>query len=146
MTVPTPMESIPVFARGGSVLPTWTDAPESTAGYAPVVVELHLFVPDSGGTYTSILQEDDGLTFAALSGARLRTTFTVTRSGSQLRLSAEVGGDGFPEFRREAFDLVVHGAVIEEVILDDERIAGSAAGRFRLPRAGLDFHVELQLG
>jgi alpha-glucosidase len=146
LTVPTPMESIPVFARGGAVVPMWTDAPESTAGYAPVVVELHLFVPESDGNVTSMLQEDDGLTFAALAGARLRTTLTVTRTGSRLRLSATVEGNGFPEFRREAFSLVVHGAFVEEVRLDGEQIAASPAGSFRLPRAGLDFNIELQLG
>jgi alpha-glucosidase len=69
----------------------------------------------------------------------------VSRSGSALILSAAVAGDGFPEFRREAFDLVVHGAVVEEVTLDGEQVAASPAGSFRLPRAGLDFRLELEL-
>ena len=67
-------------------------------------------MPRSDGTYESMLQEDDGLTTAALDGARYRTTFTVTRSGDRVRLDARVEGDGYPEFAREAFHLVVHGA------------------------------------
>ena len=41
------------------------------------MVELHLFVPVADGAYHSMLQEDDGLTFAALDGACYRTTFEV---------------------------------------------------------------------
>ena len=33
--VPTPMEQIPVFARGGAVVPLWPEAPDSTDGYHP---------------------------------------------------------------------------------------------------------------
>ena len=39
---PTPMDRIPVFARAGSVIPMWPEAPPSTDGYHPEVVELHL--------------------------------------------------------------------------------------------------------
>ena len=145
VAVATPMESIPVFARGGAVVPMWTDAPDSTAGYAPLLIELHLFVPAADGTYTSMLQEDDGLTFAALSGARFRTTFTVLRTGSSLSVEAEVEGNGFPEFRREAFELVVHGASVDSVDLDGEPLPTANPGRFRLPRAGLGFRVDLRL-
>ena len=42
---PTPMEQIPVYARGGAVIPMWPEAPPSTNGYQPRTVELHLFVP-----------------------------------------------------------------------------------------------------
>ena len=54
----------------------------------------------------SLLQEDDGLTLAAPTGARHRTTFELTRAGGRLTLRAEVDGDGYPEFAREAFELV----------------------------------------
>ena len=57
------------------------------------MIELQLFVPERDGTYVSMLQEDDGLTFAAGEGARYRTTFTVTRRGNRLTVQA-VSGDG----------------------------------------------------
>jgi alpha-glucosidase len=88
--------------------------------------------------YQSMLQEDDGLTFAALAGARYRTTFTVARVGAELTLSADVNGDGYPEFARERFVLVLHGAVPEEAYLDDTMIIGSG-GRFEIPNRGFRF-------
>jgi alpha-glucosidase len=106
----TPMDRIPIYARGGAVIPMWPEAPASTTGHHPRAIELHLFVPRGDGTYESMLQEDDGLTTAALGGARYRTTFTVTRRGDRVTLDAHVEGDGYPEFAREAFHLVVHGA------------------------------------
>ena len=105
------MDRIPLFARGGAVIPMWTEAPASTAGYQPTAVELHLFIPVADGTYRSALQEDDGTTFAANAGTRLGTSFEVTRVGRQITVSAEVDGDGYESFARDQFQIVVHGAV-----------------------------------
>jgi alpha-glucosidase len=111
----TPMERIPIYARGGAVIPMWPQAPPSTAGHHPATIELHLFVPREDGTHTSLLQEDDGLTTAARDGARYRTTFEVTRRGGTVTVTAEVDGDGYPEFARESFRLVVHGAEVDDL-------------------------------
>jgi alpha-glucosidase len=101
-------------------------------------MELHLFVPASDGVYSSMLQEDDGLTFAALRAARYRTTFTVERAGTQLTVKAEVSGDGYPEFVRERFLLVLHGAEADAARLDDVMIIG-ANGRFEISNSGSGF-------
>jgi alpha-glucosidase len=85
-----------------------------------------------------MLQEDDGLTFAALEGARYRTAFTLARVGAGLTLDAEVSGDGYPEFNRDRFVLVLHGAAPEEAYLDDAMIIGSG-GRFEIPNIGVRF-------
>jgi alpha-glucosidase len=139
LTVSTPLDRIPIYARGGAVIPMWPEAPSSTTDYHPAVVELHLFVPASDGVYYSMLQEDDGLTFAALRGARYRTAFTVERAGSQLTVNAEVSGDGYPEFRRERFVLVLHGAAADMGQLDDVMITG-ANGRFEIANRGTNFN------
>ena len=102
----TPMDRIPLFARGGAVIPMWPEAPPSTDGYHPTVIELHVFVPGEDGTWTSELQEDDGLT---TTGGFLRTTFTLARSGDEVTLRADTVGDGYPEHARERFEVVVHG-------------------------------------
>jgi alpha-glucosidase len=139
----TPMDRIPIYVRGGAVIPMWPEAPRSTDGYYPRVVELHLFVPRTDGRFTSTLQEDDGITFAARDrDARYRTTITVTRAGSRITLSADVTGNGYPEFAREAFHLVLHGLNVDTVRLDGEDV-GATDGRFVLPRAGVGFVVEL---
>jgi len=144
VVAPTPMERIPLYARGGAVIPMWPTAPASTAGHHPEAVELHLYVPGSDGTWTSFLQEDDGVTTAAERGARVRTGFTVTRSGERVVLQAEVTGDGYPEFARERFELVLHGAAPAAARLDGRPVA--PAGRIEVPSAGTGFRLELDLG
>ncbi len=141
---PTPMDRVPLYARGGAVIPLWPDAPSSTAGYHPAEMELHLFVPGGDGAHRSRLQEDDGLTLAALDGACLRTTFELSRQGPRLILRGEVEGDRYPEHAREAFQLVVHGASPEVVQLDGGPVR-RAGDSFRLPNAGSGFTVEFDL-
>jgi len=137
----TPMDRIPIYARGGAVIPMWPDAPASTDGYYPDVIELHLFVPRADGTYTSQLAEDDGLTLAARDGAYYRTTFDVTRIDGRVRISATVDGGGFPEFARESFRLVVHGAT-PAVLRVGETEVPSIDGVFTLPNSGTGFNAE----
>ena len=60
LTVPTPMHQIPIFARGGAVLPMWVEAPASTSGYHPSVVELHLFVPVAEAATTPCCRRTTG--------------------------------------------------------------------------------------
>ena len=138
LTVATPLDRIPIYARGGAVIPMWPEAPDSTNGYQPLVIELHLFVPASDGSYESMLQEDDGLTFDALHGSRYRTSFIATRAGTELTLNAEASGNGYPEFARDRFLLILHGAAPEEARLDGTMIIGTA-GRFEIPNRGTGF-------
>ena len=140
----TPMDQIPMFARAGAVIPMWHDAPATTAGHHPEVVELHLFVPARDAEVQSFLAEDDGLTFAAQEGSCLRWTLSVTRSGSTATLLAEEAGDGFPELGRQAFDLVLHGAELDAVLVDGVAVVAQD-GRFRIPSARSGFRVELAL-
>jgi alpha-glucosidase len=138
----TPMERIPIYARGGAVVPMWPQAPASTAGHHPAVVELHLFVPGEEGAHRSLLQEDDGLTFSALEGGCVRTTFEVTRRGERVELRADVVGEGYPEFARRELHLFVHGAAPSVVRLEGEELR-PVDGRFVIPNQGTGFRAEL---
>ena len=140
----TPMDRIPLYARAGAVVPMWAHAPASTSGHHPAVVELHVFVPAGDGEHTSWLVEDDGLTFGAESGACLRTTFTLSRTGSQVRLSSRVEGDGYAEFAREAFHVVLHGATPARVRLEGTEVDGGS-GRFAVPNTGGPLSLSLDL-
>jgi alpha-glucosidase len=113
-------------------------------GHHPRVVELHLFVPDRDGTHLSFLQEDDGLTFAERDGARVRTTFEVERRSGRVTVRAEVDGSGYPEFAREAFHLVVHGAAPEVVRVDGAEVRAVDVV-FALPNTGEPFTVDFDL-
>ncbi len=136
------MEHIPLYARGGAVIPMWPAAPPSAGGYQPTTTELHLFVPATDGTYRSELQEDDGTTFAANSGRRVRTSFEVTSVDSRITLRADVAGDGYPAFARREFELVVHGAVTDAVVVDGTPRALDS-GRLTFSNDGTPFTIEL---
>jgi len=131
-----PLDRIPMYARAGAVVPMLPQAPSSTNGIHTETIELHVFVPDDGSdAVTSVLQEDDGLTWAALDGAFVRTEFTVCRDGEQLHIDAVASGNGFSEFRRGAFEIVLHGATPRvavgaagELPVDGQRVSVAAAG------------------
>ena len=145
VVAPTPMEYIPIYARGGAVIPMWPDVPPSTMGYHPQQIELHIFVPAADGAYHSVLHEDDGLSFQFNQGAAYRTNFSLTRAGTRLTLHASVAGDGYTEFARESFKLVFHGATPASVQVGDQRLEPQA-GSFVLPNAGADFVLEATIG
>jgi alpha-glucosidase len=137
------MDRIPLYARGGAVIAMWPTAPASTAGHQPTTVELHVFVPAVDGSHRSVLQEDDGTTFAANRGARVRTAFELTRVDHLVTIGAEVDGDGYPEFARRQFELVVHGAVADTVVVDGVRRA-LVDGRVTVANDGNEFTIELR--
>jgi alpha-glucosidase len=103
-----PLEYIPMFVRAGAVVPMLAEAPQSTDGLAPTSIELHVFVPNESGQWSSTLQEDDGLTYAALGDNRVRTEFMLKRDGELVTLSASSKGNGFDGFARTEFEIVWH--------------------------------------
>jgi alpha-glucosidase len=142
--VPTPMDRIPLFARAGAVVPMWAHAPATTDGHHPEVVELHLFLPEDGAEHRSELQEDDGLTVAADRGAKVRTRFTVRRTGGTVVVEADVEGDGYPEHARERFDVVVRGGQARAARLDGE-VVEVVDGVVAVPNTGGPFRLELDV-
>nr|BFE70361.1 hypothetical protein GCM10020092_036620 [Actinoplanes digitatis] len=132
------MDRIPLYARGGAVIPMWPHAPEHADGYQPRGTELHVVVPTGDGTHLSLLVEDDGVTTAAEDGALRRTVFTLTRAGGTVTVAARTSGDGYPEFVREEFVLVIRGAHPREVRVDgaDHPVTGA---RVRFGNTGGDF-------
>ena len=127
--VASPLGTIPIFARAGAVVPMLDKAPQNTDGLAPEVIELHVYLPSQDGTYHSMLQEDDGLTFDALSDKHVRTEFTVKHHSGKTNLTAKVSGQGFKQFARKQFVIVAHSPEGEK--------------RHTINNAGVAFEVEL---
>ena len=138
VSVKTPADYIPLYAKGGSIVPMWTEAPASTMGYHPTVIELHAFIPDEDGEFRSSLHEDDGLTFAFKNGTCYHTDFVMTRKAGRVSISASTKGDGYPEFKRQAFTLVIHGAQPRSIEVDGRTLDVGAEG-VRLANAGTGF-------
>ncbi len=148
VTAEAPMEYIPFFAKGGAIIPMWPDAPQSTMNYHPGVIDLHLFLPSEDETqeFVSDLHEDDGLTRNMADGAYLRTKFQVQRSGAQLTIAASTSGNGYPEFTRAQFRLIVHGGSITGAQLDGQAITPGSDGAFAFANSGGGFRLEGQIG
>jgi alpha-glucosidase len=123
ITAAAPLDRIPVFARGGYVIPMHERAPLSTMDHQPELLELHVIVPGEDGETLSDLQEDDGLTHACQSGAFLRTRFSVVRRGALVTVSAQSSGKGFPEFRRTRLRIVLRGFSGDRVLLNGHETA-----------------------
>ncbi len=141
---PTPMDGIPLYARGGAVIPMWPEAPASTAGFYPSSIELHIFVPTMDGVTESMLQEDDGLTFGFRHGAFYRTTFSLKRAENVLSLEGIVSGNGFAEFARRSFTLIFHGSSPTQIEVNGQSVK-LQAGRVDIPNNGVGLRVEVKL-
>lgn len=123
ITAAAPLSTIPRYARGGSVMPMWPTAPESTMGHHPTSIELHVFLPSKDGKTCSVLHEDDGETFAFRDGGFYRTEFILHRVGDTITLDAVVTGSGYPTFARKEFVLVFHGVLSPEVTLNGQEVS-----------------------
>jgi len=144
LIAPAPMDYIPLYARGGAVIPTWPHVPQSTMDFHPEEIELHVFIPDEDGETHSRLDEDDGLTFASREGAHYRTGFVLTRKGSQITLAASVSGNGYREFSRKRFLLRFHGPDVGKIVINGGQVhAVNAVIIF--PNAAQNFCLEAEL-
>jgi alpha-glucosidase len=140
ITSAAPLDRIPVFARGGRVIPTYAEAPPSTMGHYPELLELHVIIPEEDGEFQSQLHEDDGISDAHTKGHFLRTTFSLTRKADRVRITAKAAGDGFPEFRRRRLHVVLRGCPVERLQINgvDARARG---GRVELENCGEAFDL-----
>jgi alpha-glucosidase len=142
-SVETALDHVPLFARGGKVIPIYATAPRSTMDAAPDVLELHAFAPSSDSLTTSLLHEDDGTTFAFRNGAFLRTVLEVELHGGELRLRSRTQGDGFPEARRDKLAVVLHNFDAKSARLDGREVA-IEGGRLLFPNRGENFELLLR--
>ncbi|GAA0632925.1 hypothetical protein GCM10010174_62620 [Kutzneria viridogrisea] len=104
-----PLDTLPLFVRGGAVVPMWAEGTKSWQTRDKSVLDLDVY-PQRHGSFT--LTEDDGVTRAFQNGAQATQTFTVDapKSGPG-SVSVHIGqskGDyaGKPTERR--YELTVH--------------------------------------
>ena len=140
----TPMDFIPIYARGGAVIPMWPEAPASTMDHHPASLELHVFLPDEDGETQSMLHEDDGETFAFRDGAFYRTAFTLRRAGSRVTLDAAVNGHGYPDFQRKELVLHFHGLPDDAVTIQGTQ-HDLRDGVTALENTGAGFSLQMEL-
>ena len=98
-----PLEKLPLFVRGGSVIPM-TEKMLHTGGQRLDKLILHVY-PGSDGSFT--LYEDDGYTYAYEKGQYATTCFTYSDAEKQLTIAPTEGGyAGMPWAR--SYEVVFH--------------------------------------
>jgi len=122
--VSAPLERLPIFARGGAVVPMRSAVQH--AGEAPAEPLVLAVFP--GGDSAGVLIEDDGETTAHLRGAMARTPLRVRdRAGGRLRLELGAREGGFAIAPRPA-RVVFHAAGRPRAVLLDALPLEEAAG------------------
>lgn len=143
ISVETTLDHVPIFARGGKVIPMYPSAPRSTMDAAPERLELHVFAPQRDSLTTSVLHEDDGISFAFRDGAFLRSVLELELHDGELRLRARTQGNGFPEARRKELSVVLHDFRAASARLDGRQIPLENGG-LTFDNDGRDFELVLR--
>ena len=121
--VEAPLETVPLFVRGGAILPL---GPEMNyVGEKPASPLNFEIYPDERGEASASVYEDDGLTEAYRQGSFRRTglSYRHTPEGDRIEVGAAQG-----TFHAGVRDLVftVHpGGAVRRVMVDGKRQAGA---------------------
>jgi alpha-glucosidase len=140
VSLETALDHIPLFARGGKVIPMYPSAPRSTLDPLPDRLELHAFAPNRDSLTTSLLHEDDGISFAFRDGAFLESVLELELHGDELRLRARTRGEGFPEARRAKVSVKLHDFRAATARLDGRQVPLENGG-LTFENSGQDFEL-----
>ena len=87
--VPTPLDRLPVFVRGGSIIPM--QSPVQYTAQAPLdTLYLHIYRGDAPSSF--VYYEDDGTTYAHEKGESFRRTITLNPTARSLELGKVESG------------------------------------------------------
>jgi alpha-glucosidase len=90
------MEDIPVYVKGGAILPFFDGEISNTLTLRTRAVSLQVY-PDEFGLAFGVLYEDDGVTDSWRNGQYLRTRIRSSIEGNEAFVSLETEGDFHPE-------------------------------------------------
>ncbi|MDI2032502.1 glycoside hydrolase family 31 protein [Saccharopolyspora sp. TS4A08] len=139
--LPVDLGSIPLFLRGGGIVPVAENQLRSLT--RDEVTDLRLIcVPDRDARFT--LYEDDGLTRAHEDGAFRETEIRMT-AGEQVRLELTRRGEHRSTVRRLLFDVVRPGQCPHRVDLDGRRLP-QFLHRARFDEAEAGWYYDIALG
>src|ERR1043166_7750421 len=88
ITVDAPLDVVPLFVRGGAMIPVWPAL--NYVGEKPIDTVTFNIYPDDAGSASAALYEDDGLSPAYKTGAFRRTKFIARRGPNGFVVSVGV--------------------------------------------------------
>lgn len=139
---PVDLGSIPLFLRGGGIVPVAGHQLDSLTH--DEVRELRLLcAPERDGRF--VLYEDDGLTRAHEDGQLRETDIRMITAGEQVRLELTRRGEYRSSVERLLFDVVRPGQCPHRVVLGGQRLPQYLhRGRFEAAETG--WHYDIGLG
>lgn len=121
ISVAAPLESVPMFVRGGAIIPMW--AAMNYVGEKPADPITFNIYPDSSGSAATTLYEDDGLSPSYKQGVFRRTTVTARRNARGYFLTFDKPeGQYNPGPRKLVFSIITPGKNPELVSSTDTGI------------------------
>ncbi len=119
------LESIPVFARGGSIIPRVPPFNQTDA-YSSRKLFLHAYLPEGNGKLSGQMYEDDGESYAApKTGAFELLSWEGAFRNEGLELSFDRQGDGYPGMSESRMvEMIVYGfpKTMETVVADGNKL------------------------
>src|SRR5882672_1582810 len=104
ITVDAPLDTVPMFVRGGAIIPMWPAmnyVGEKKAD--PITFAIY---PDAAGRASTTLYEDDGVSPAYKNRVVRRTSVTASRSGQGFRVDASAPVESYdPGARKFRFEI-----------------------------------------
>ncbi|MFA6435398.1 MAG: glycoside hydrolase family 31 protein [Elusimicrobiales bacterium] len=115
ITVDAPLETVPLFVRGGAVIPMWPEM--NYIGEKPADPVTFAIRPDKNGSASTVLYEDDGGSPDYKNGMFRRTAVNAYRSGNTMRIELlKPEGPYLPASRSFVFTASAQG--VREVLKD----------------------------
>ncbi len=134
---PAPLWKIPLFVRGGSIIPMGRAALHTGEGPLDPLI-LHIY-PGRDARFS--LYEDDGLTYSYEKGARTLTEISYAEESRTVEISAARGEfSGFPAGR--SVELIVHDCACPETVRVNQKTLDPGAWRYVRAGRRLEIRVD----
>ncbi len=109
VSVPAPLDRVPLLVRGGSILPLGPAASSIPDVHTFQELELHLWPPYRG---TRVFREEDGRTRGYLDGQSATTRIEVGSEGEEVKLRVYPADGAYPDLPAERrWRVVLHRAI-----------------------------------
>ncbi|HEV2238484.1 MAG TPA: DUF5110 domain-containing protein, partial [Ktedonobacterales bacterium] len=117
---PAPLATLPLYARAGAIIPSGPVLAYSDERPLDALT-LDVYLGGDAGEARGELYEDDGQTFAYLTGAIRRTRYHYQRTAAGATITATVEGAYQPAPR--SLTLRIHGAAVGSATLGNQSLA-----------------------
>ena len=119
ISVEAPLETVPMFVRGGAIIPTWPEM--KYVGEKPVDLITFNIYSDENGAASATLYEDDGVSPAYKQNTFRRTTLNVRQVGAGYSVTTSApSGQYQPPKRRLSFVIKSAGGARRDITIADD--------------------------